>query len=95
MRFQLSYDKPAFAEYARSLRALERSYRKAGVPLIFGAGLLPEGGGRIIYIMCGGRVAKSLMIEGGSPAQAVKDVAAAVDCALQKRVKQERRHETR
>ena len=84
MRFQLSYDKPAFAGYARPLRALERSYRKAGVPLTLEAGVLP-GGGRIIYIMYERRVAKSLMIEGGSPAQAVKDVAAAVDCALQKR----------
>jgi hypothetical protein len=78
MRFPLNYDKPAFAEYAPSLRALERSFRKAGVSLTFEAGVLPEGGGRIIFIRNDGRIIKSIMIEGDSPAQAVKDVAAAI-----------------
>jgi hypothetical protein len=78
MRYKLKYDRPAFAEYEPSLRALENSFRKAGVPVTFEPVDLPEGGGRVIFIRNNGRVVKSLMIEGDSPAQAVKDVAAAV-----------------
>jgi uncharacterized protein YbjT (DUF2867 family) len=78
MRHLLKSDRPAFAEYEASLRALENSFRKAGVPLVFEAGLLPENGGKIIFIRNDGRIVKSLMIEGDSPAQAVKDIAAAV-----------------
>jgi hypothetical protein len=78
VRYKLSFDKPAFAEYEPSLRSLENSFRKAGVSITFEAGLLPENGGRIIFINNGRRIVKSIMIEGDSPAQAVKDVAAAV-----------------
>ena len=80
MKFQLSCDRPAFAEYEASLRALERSFRKAGVPLTLEAGVLPEGGVKIIYITKNGHVigGGSVPIEGGNPARTVKDVAAAV-----------------
>jgi hypothetical protein len=78
MRHKLKCDRPAFAAYEPSLRALESSFRKAGVSLSLEACLLPEGGGRIIFIRNDGRIVKSLKIEGDSPAQAVKDVAAAV-----------------
>ena len=80
MKFQLSCDRPAFAEYEACLRALERSFRRAGVPITLEAGVLPEGGGKIIYVTMNGRVTGggSVPIEGRSPARAVKDVAAAV-----------------
>jgi hypothetical protein len=78
MRYRLKSDRPAFAEYDPSLRALESSFRKAGVALVFEPCLLPEDSGRIIFIRNNGRVVKSLMLEGDSLAQTVKDVAAAV-----------------
>lgn len=80
MKFQLSYDRPAFAEYEASMRALERSFKRAGVPLTLEAGVLPEGGGKIIYVTKNGRVigGVSVLIEGCSPARTVKDVAATV-----------------
>jgi hypothetical protein len=78
MRFKLSYDKPAFADYEPSLRALESSFKKAGVPVTFEAVVLPESGSRVVFIRNNDRITKSIMIEGDSPAQAVKDVAEAV-----------------
>jgi hypothetical protein len=77
MRYRLKCDRPAFAEYDPS-RALESSFRKAGVSLVFEPCLLPEDSGRIIFIRNNGRIVKSLMIEGDSLAQTVKDVAVAV-----------------
>ena len=78
MRFPLSCDKPAFAEYTPSLRLLENSFRKAGVPLTFVANILPEGKGKVIFIKLDGRAKGCRSIEGDSPAQAVKDIAEAV-----------------
>jgi hypothetical protein len=78
MRYGLKCDRPAFAGYDPSLRTLESSFRKAGVSLTLEPCVLPEAGGRMIFIRIDGKVVKSLKIEGDSPAQAVKDVAAAV-----------------
>ena len=78
MRYKLKCDRPAFAEYDPSLRALERSFRQAGVPVTFEPVVLPESGSRVVFIRNNGRITKSQQIEGDSPAQAVKDVAAAV-----------------
>ncbi|MDR0585369.1 MAG: hypothetical protein LBG57_13635, partial [Treponema sp.] len=54
------------------------SFRKAGVPVVFEPVVLPEDGGKVVFIRTKGTIVKSLNIEGRSPAQAVKDAAVAV-----------------
>jgi hypothetical protein len=77
MRYNLSSNKPAFAEYDPALRSLEQSFRRTGIPLSFLADVMPIRG-KIVHIRIKGRIITSACIEGDSPAQAVKDVAEAV-----------------
>lgn len=67
----------AFEGYAESLRSLEEAFRKAGYMITFYAVNAPLGN-KIVKILKGKTVLKTICIEGDSPAQAVKDVAAAV-----------------
>jgi hypothetical protein len=67
----------AFEGYAEPLRSLEESFRKAGIMITFFAINAPPGN-KMIQILKGKTVLKTVCIEGDSPAQAVKDVAAAV-----------------
>ena len=77
MRYELSSDMAEFAGYELALKALERSFRKAGLGINFLAGVWPLHG-KVIHIREKSKVVKTVFIEGCSPAQAVKDVAAAV-----------------
>jgi hypothetical protein len=77
MKFLLQMDKPAFSNYTPSLAALERAFRKAGLKISFLAECSPARGKKI-HIRKSDKIAWSVSIEGDSPAQAVKDVAAAV-----------------
>jgi hypothetical protein len=77
MRFKLSSDKPEFEGHAPSLKALESSFRKAGLKISFLADYSPTHGKKI-HIMEKAKVIKTIYIEGDSPAQTVKDVAAVV-----------------
>jgi hypothetical protein len=77
MRFILQSDKIMFSPYTSSLQALESSFRKAGLKVSFLADCHPERGKKV-HIKIDGLLIKSIYIEGDSPAQAVRDVAAAV-----------------
>jgi hypothetical protein len=67
-----------FKDYLMPLRLLEKSFREAGLTNIEFRAFISEGGDKRIEISFGGRTSKVISIEGDSPAQAVKDVAAAV-----------------
>ena len=77
MKFNLSCDIPAFEGYTPALKALESSFRKAGLGIGFLADC-PPGRGKVIHIREKARIVTTICIEGDSPAQAVKDVAGAV-----------------
>jgi hypothetical protein len=78
MRFTLT-SAPAFEGYTPALRALESSFRKAGLEVSFLGFECPPTGKKIL-IKYRGKIVKTVVIEGDSPAQALKDVAAAMDC---------------
>ncbi|GHV76484.1 hypothetical protein AGMMS49942_13050 [Spirochaetia bacterium] len=69
--------KAAFEGYEKPLRKLEKAFFKTGIPLQF---FLHEDpfNNRMVEIIGNGSRQKVICIEGDSPAQAVKDVAAAV-----------------
>lgn len=67
-----------FANYYPPLRELEKTFRLAGITNIEFRAFVSEGGDKRIEISFGGRVSRVISIEGDNPAQAVKDVAAAV-----------------
>jgi len=73
----------AFQDYAKPLEKLEKSFNEAGLPLAFHA-LVDPFGNKMIRVMSVNpnnkiiRNSKIICIEGDSPAQAVKDVAAGV-----------------
>jgi hypothetical protein len=71
-------DQAAFKGYVDALRSLEASFREAGVPLSFYAFEAPLEN-KMVQIIRGKAVIKTVCIEGDNPAQAVKDVAAAVE----------------
>jgi hypothetical protein len=76
-----SFSAGAFEGYAPALRALESSFRKAGLEISFHAHDSPLRG-KMVSIRgesCND-IIKIICIEGDSPAQAVKDVARAVNC---------------
>jgi hypothetical protein len=70
-------NKNAFSEYGTSLRYLEKSFNKAGLPVTFRCVATPNKT-KIVDIIKNFKVIKQICIEGDSPAQAVKDVAEAV-----------------
>ena len=65
-----------FKDYFMPLRALEKTFRIAGVKIEFDAFVDDEM--RMIGIIYDGKPKNCIAIEGDSPAQTVKDVAAAV-----------------
>jgi hypothetical protein len=69
-------DITAFEGYAAALGTLEKAFNMAGIPVSFHC-LDSAIFGRTV-LMKKGRAMRSISIEGDSPAQAVKDVAAAV-----------------
>jgi hypothetical protein len=66
----------AFKDYFVPLRALEKSFKSAGLNIEFDA--FVNSAVRLIGIIYNGKPKRCIAIEGDSPAQAVKDVAAAV-----------------
>jgi hypothetical protein len=78
MRFVLPGDKAVFEGYTPALRALESSFRKAGLGINFLADASPTHGKKI-HIRKNAKIIESLSLEGYSPAQAVKTVAAWVE----------------
>jgi hypothetical protein len=77
MRFVLQNDKLAFSDYTPSLKALESSFRKAGLNISFWAdcSLIR---GRRIHVRNNGMIMNTVYIEADSPAQAIKSVTFAV-----------------
>ena len=71
------WDVDAFREYAKPLKKLEEAFIKAGLPLTFHA-FTDSFGNKLVKILHKNRSPKIVSIEGDSPAQAVKDVAAGV-----------------
>jgi hypothetical protein len=69
--------KDAFERYAEPLRSLEKAFRLAGTLITFFALDAPLGN-KVVQILRDQKLVKTVCIEGDSPAQAVKDVAAAV-----------------
>ncbi|MDR1949157.1 MAG: hypothetical protein LBQ38_07180 [Spirochaetaceae bacterium] len=78
MRYQLSSDRPAFTEYDPSLRSLEQSLKRAGLPIRFLAWVHPNLG-KVICIKVKRESVISVCIEGDSPVQALKDVVAGIN----------------
>jgi hypothetical protein len=70
-------DVKAFEEYLKPLRSLEGAFKKAGLRISFHVFDYPVHGKAILINSQKTCIAK-ISIEGDSPAQAVKDVAAAV-----------------
>ena len=77
MKLVLQGYKRAFSGYTPSLEALENSFCKAGLKIGFWADRSLSGEKKV-HIEKDGRFIKTVYIEGDSPAQAVKDVAAAI-----------------
>jgi hypothetical protein len=69
-------DVEAFAGYMTALRDLEGAFNMAGVGVVFHC-LNSAAFGKTVHIKWG-KAENSVSIEGDSPAQAIKDVAAAV-----------------
>jgi len=67
----------AFYRYAKPLEKLEKSFNKAGLPITLFCFEDPFGN-RMVKIIPNRAALKIICIEGDSPAQAVKDVAAGV-----------------
>ena len=67
----------AFKGYAKPLERLEKSFNKAGLSLAFHAFTDPFGN-KMVRVMPQRAPQKLVCIEGESPAEAVKDVAARV-----------------
>jgi hypothetical protein len=72
-----TWHKDAFRDYAKPLEKLEKSFNKAGLPIKFHAFVAPREI-KMVRVTGGNSPQKLICIEGGSPAQAVKDVAAGV-----------------
>jgi hypothetical protein len=86
-----SFSTGAFRGYTPALEALESSFRKAGLGILFHLYDSPLQG-RLIRIKndTTNAIVKSVSIEGDSPAQAVKDVARAVNCDWTQKTKEAR-----
>ena len=69
-------DKEVFAGYMTALRALEKAFNTAGIPVSFYC-LNASAFGKTVIIR-NGKATTTISIEGDSYAQAVKDVAKAV-----------------
>jgi hypothetical protein len=67
----------AFEGYAKPLRSLEKAFSQAGNPVRFYAFVAPLSN-KMVEIIRKPASRKLVCIEGDSPAQALKDVAAAV-----------------
>jgi hypothetical protein len=79
MTFTLGTNAEMFRDYTPALRALERSFKRAGLGISFQGFDCPPTGKKIL-IRYQGQFVKTVTIEGDSPAQALKDIARAVDC---------------
>jgi hypothetical protein len=79
MTFTLGSDMEVFKDYTPALRLLERSFRRAGLGISFEGFDCPPTGKKVL-IRHLGQVVKTVTIEGDSPAQALKDIAQAMDC---------------
>ncbi|MDR1128843.1 MAG: hypothetical protein LBL20_05985 [Treponema sp.] len=71
------YARRAFEPYLESLETLEKSFRQAGLDIVF-RGIYTDNGGKRVEILRSGLSDRVVSIEGDNPAQAVKDVAGAV-----------------
>jgi hypothetical protein len=69
--------KAAFAEYEASLYSLEKAFNFAGLPVKFYCFVAPLGN-KMVDVADKNSRNKVICIEGASPAQAIKDVAAGV-----------------
>jgi len=72
--------KAAFAEYAKPLEKLEKKFNRAGIPVKLRAFVAPRENKMVMVEITytNQRFMNLICIEGDSPAQAVKDVAAGV-----------------
>jgi hypothetical protein len=77
IRYVRQSGKAAFGNYARPLGALESAFRKAGIEASFQADV-SQAGGKTVFVRVSGTLINIVYIEGDSPAQAVRRVAAAV-----------------
>ena len=73
------YHAGAFWGYSKPLEKLEKSFNKAGLAITFNAFVAPRDNKMVEIIYRGQSKSKLVCIEGDSPAQAVKDVAKAVE----------------
>jgi ABC-type branched-subunit amino acid transport system substrate-binding protein len=72
-----NYARGAFEPYLESLETLEKSFRQAGLDIVF-RGIYTDNGGKRVEILRSGMSGRLVSIEGDSPAQAIKDIANAV-----------------
>jgi hypothetical protein len=73
-----SQHEAAFAEYEASLRLLEKAFNETGLSIRFRCFVAPSNNKMVDVLTEKNYRLKLVCIEGDSPAQAVKDVAAAV-----------------
>jgi hypothetical protein len=85
MRFS-PLSKEAFEGYTPALRALESSFRKAGLGISF-LGFDSPVRGKVVCVKADGKIVNSVTIEDDNPAQAIKNVAQAVDCSWTRKSK--------
>jgi hypothetical protein len=71
------YARRAFEAYLEPLETLEKSFRQAGLDIVF-RGIYTGNGGKRVEILRSGRAGRVAPIEGDSPAQAIKNIACAV-----------------
>ena len=71
------WDADAFMGFSKPLQKLEKSFNKAGLPVMFRAFVAPRDN-KMVEIIYEGRKSNLICIEWESPGQAVNDVAKAV-----------------
>jgi hypothetical protein len=71
------YARLAFEPYLEPLETLEKSFRQAGLDIVF-RGIYTGNGGKRVEILRSGLSDCVASIEGDNPAQAIKDIACAV-----------------
>jgi hypothetical protein len=72
-----SHNKFIFAEYLKPLRELERAFRSSGVDVTLKA-VTSDTDSKYLEILHPGRPDRVISIDGDSPAQVIKDIAAAI-----------------
>jgi hypothetical protein len=82
-----SFSADFFEGYTSALRSLENSFRRAGLGISFYAYESPIGEKKVGIRNDSNNIIKTVSIEGDSPAQAIKDVAQAVDCSWTRKSK--------